>query len=184
MTTAKNLPNTDKDFDKLFKVRPVLDSLGEKCRQLPEEENHSEQIIPTKSRTSLKQYLPNKPNKWGIKVWARCGVSDILYDFEVYTGKSNKAQDNPELLMGGNVVCCLTQSLPKKVNHKVFFDNFFSSVALMNHLKKDGFWACLKGADRHLLAEKELKKKGCGSFLTTQLRPTQGSLFCTGLTMA
>ena len=156
---------------KLFKVRPVLDSLREKCRQLPEEENHSidEQIIPTKSRTSLKQYLPNKPNKWGIKVWARCGVSDILYDFEVpvYTGKSNKAQENPELLMGGNVVCRLTQSLPKNVNHKVFFDNFFSSVALMNHLKKDGFWACLKGADRHLLAEKELKKKGRGSSLTT-----------------
>lgn len=38
---SKNLPNTDKDFDKLFKVRPVLDSLREKCRQLPEEENHS-----------------------------------------------------------------------------------------------------------------------------------------------
>lgn len=41
----------------------------------------------------------------------------------------------------------------------------------MNHLKKDGFWAVatirkdrLKGADRHLLAENELKKKGCGSF--------------------
>ena len=43
--------------------------------------------------------------------------------------------------MGGNVVSHLTQSLPKKVNHKVFFVNFFSSVALMNHLKKDGFWA-------------------------------------------
>ena len=75
----KNLPNTHKHFDKLFKVRPGLDSLREKCRQLPEEENHSidEEIIPTKSRTSLKQYLPNKPNKWGIKVWARCGVSGI-----------------------------------------------------------------------------------------------------------
>lgn len=73
--------------------------------------------------------------------------------------------------MRGNVVCHLTQSLPKNVNHKVFFDNFFSTVALMNHLKKDGFWAVatihnvrLKGADRHLLTEKELKKKGCGSF--------------------
>ena len=99
-----------------------------KCQQLPQEENHSvdEQIIPTKTRTSLKQYLPNKPNKWGIKVWARCGVSGILYNFEVYTGKTTKAEAKPELLMGGNVVCRLTQSLPKNVNHKVFFDNFFS----------------------------------------------------------
>lgn len=170
---SKNLPNTHKDFDKLFKVRPVLDSVREKCQQLPQEENHSvdEQIIPTKSRTSLKQYLPNKPNKWGIKVWARCGVSGILYDFEVYTGKTTKAEAKPELLMGGNVICRLTQSLPKNVNHKVFFDNFFSSIAIMNHLKKDGFWAVatirkdrLKGADKHMLAEKELKKKGRGSF--------------------
>jgi len=56
----------DKDFDKLFKVRPVLDSLHEKCQKLSQEENHcvDEQIIPTKICTSLKQYLPNKPNKW------------------------------------------------------------------------------------------------------------------------
>ena len=170
---SKQLPNTHKDFDKLFKVRPVLDSVRAKCQQVPQEENHSvdEQIIPTKTRTSLKQYLPNKPNKWGIKVWARCGVSGILYDFEVYTGKTTKAEAKPELLMGGNVVCRLTQSLPKKVNHKVFFDNFFSSIAIMNHLKNDGFWAVatirkdrLKGADKHLLSEKELKKKGRGSF--------------------
>ena len=73
--------------------------------------------------------------------------------------------------MGGNVVCRLTQSLPKNVNHEGFFDNFFSSIAIMNHLKKDGFWAVatirkdhLKGADKHLFSEKELKKKGRGSF--------------------
>lgn len=90
---SKHLPNTHKDFDKTFKVRPVLDSVRAKCQQLPQEENHSvhEQIIPTKTRTSLKQYLPNKPYKWGIKVWARCGVSGILYDFEVHTGKTTKA---------------------------------------------------------------------------------------------
>lgn len=65
---TKNLPSTDKDYDKLFKVRPVIESLKEKCTQIPQEEFHSvdEQIIPTKSHTSLRQYLPNKPNKWGI----------------------------------------------------------------------------------------------------------------------
>lgn len=138
---SKQLPNTHKDFDKLFKVRPILDSVRVKCQQLPQEENHSvdEQIIPTKTCTSLKQYLPNKSNKWGIKVWARRRVSGILYDFEEYTGKTTKAEAKPELLMGGNVVCRLTQSLPKNVNHKVFFNNFFSSIPIMNHLKNDGF---------------------------------------------
>ena len=98
-----------------------------------------EQIIPTKSRTSLKQYLPNKPNKWGIKVWARCRVSGIVYDFEVYTGRSNKAEALPDLLMAGNIVYRLTRTLPRNVSHKLFFDNFFCSIALMNCLKKDAF---------------------------------------------
>lgn len=98
-----------------------------------------EQIIPPKSRTSLKQYLPNKTNKWGIKVWAQCGISGIVYDFEIYTEKSNKAEAQPDLLMGGNVVYRLTSSLPRNINHKVFFGNFFSSIALMNCLKKDAF---------------------------------------------
>ena len=84
----------------------MIDSLLEKCKQIPQEGHHAvdEQIIPTKSRTSLRQYLPNKPNKpnkWGIKVWATCGISGIRYDFEIYTGRTEKAQTKPELLMGG-----------------------------------------------------------------------------------
>ena len=169
----KILPPTADNFDKLYKVRPVIDSLLEKCKQIPQEEHHSvdEQIIPTKSRTSLRQYLPNKPNKWGIKVWARCGISGILYDFEIYTGRTDKAQTKPELLMGGNVVNRLTRTLPMNVNCKVYFDNFFSSIALMNSLKEDGLWSVatirkdrLKGADKLLLSEKDLKKKGRGAF--------------------
>ena len=71
-----------------------------------------EQIIPYKSRTSLKQYLSNKQNMWGIKVWATCGVYGMVYDFDIYTGKSTKTEALPALLMGGNVVYRLTPTLP------------------------------------------------------------------------
>jgi len=67
-----------------------------------------QQIIPTKSRTSFKQNLPNTPNKWGIKVWARCGISGVVYDFEIHTAKSSKAEAQPDVLMGGKVVYRLT----------------------------------------------------------------------------
>ena len=46
-----NLPDSDSpDRDKLFKIRPVVDALLEKCQQLEPEEYNSvdEQIIPTK----------------------------------------------------------------------------------------------------------------------------------------
>ena len=73
------------NYDKLYKLRPMLQSLVSKCKAVPSEEYHSidEQMIPTKCRSSLRQYLPKKPHKWGIKVWARCGNSGILYDFKV-----------------------------------------------------------------------------------------------------
>ena len=150
----------------------MINSVLRKCKNIPQEEVHSidEQILPTKGRTSLKQYLPKKPNKWGIKVWARCGISGVIYDFEIYTGKSTTAETKPELLMGGNVVYRLTRSLPENGNYKVFFDNFFTSIQLIIDLKNDGIWAVgtirkdrLKGAQHYLLSEKDLKKKGRGS---------------------
>jgi hypothetical protein len=135
---SKIIPAGQPRHDKLFKVRPVIESVVAKCRKVPQEEKHSidEQIIPTKSRTSLKQYCPKKPNKWGIKVWARCGVSGLVYDFEVYTGKSDLDEDFPSLLMGGNVVHRLCETLPSNVNHKLFFDNYISSLKLLQYLTK------------------------------------------------
>ena len=57
------------------------------------------------------------------------------------------------------------------VNCKVYFDNFFPSISLMNSLKEHRLWSVatirkdrLKGADKLLLSEKDLKKKGCGAF--------------------
>ena len=89
------LPKTNPNYDKLFEVRSLIDAVVENCRKIPQEEKHSidEQILPTKGRSSLKQYLLNKPNKWGIKVWARCGVSGIVYNFEVYCGKNGSKVD-------------------------------------------------------------------------------------------
>lgn len=80
--------------------------------------------------------------------------------------KTAKAEAKPELFMGGNVVCCLTQSLPKNANHRVFFDNFFCSIAIMNHLKQDGFGAvttickdCLKGVEKHFAGQERSKEE-------------------------
>jgi len=158
--------------DKLYKVRPVIESVLEKCKQVPMEEFQSidEQIIPTKGRCGLRQYLPKKPNKWGIKVWARCSKSGIVHQFEVYTGKGSTENDDPALLMGGNVVMRLLTELPKQQNYKVFFDNFFSSIALMKHLKENGFLSVatlrkdrMKGAAKQMEKESQLKKRGRGS---------------------
>lgn len=47
-----------------------------------------EAMIPFKGRTSLKQYIPNKPIKRGIKVWVRADAENgYVCQFEVYVGK-------------------------------------------------------------------------------------------------
>lgn len=82
--------------------------------------NHSHQ----KSNT-FKAIITQHAQQVGDKVGARCGISGILYDFEIYTGRTDKAQAKPELLMGGNEVNRLMRTLPMNVNCKVYFDIFF-----------------------------------------------------------
>lgn len=75
--------NIDKDnTDKLQKIRPFLDKVQRNfISSLDPEEFQAidEQIVPLKGRFGVKQYLPNKPQKWGIKIWVRAGVSGYIY---------------------------------------------------------------------------------------------------------
>ena len=76
--------------DYLYKVRKLLDILSP--RFLSEYNTHEElsideAMIPFKGRLSIKQYMKDKPTKWGIKVFvladARNGYTVRL---QVYTG--------------------------------------------------------------------------------------------------
>ena len=59
------------NIDKLFKIRPLLSSLLTKFQSTPIDEHLSldEQIVPFKGKSSLKQYNPKKPKKWGYKIF-------------------------------------------------------------------------------------------------------------------
>ncbi|KAH9384244.1 hypothetical protein HPB48_026229 [Haemaphysalis longicornis] len=61
----------DPECDGLHKVRPLLDHLVAKCIEIPTSQNLcvDEQLVPFKGRSSLKQYLPKKPKKWGYKLF-------------------------------------------------------------------------------------------------------------------
>ena len=75
----------DEAYDKLYKVRPLLQMLRKNCLAAPPEEHNAvdEQIIPFKGKSSLRRYLPKKPKKWGFKIFSRSGQSGFCYDFEV-----------------------------------------------------------------------------------------------------
>ncbi|XP_047139018.1 piggyBac transposable element-derived protein 3-like [Hydra vulgaris] len=89
-----NLKVTDKDKknDWVWKLSPWLEKRRENFLKVSPEENQSvdEIMVAFKARSFLKQYVTNKPNKWGFKFWGRCGVSGYLYDFDLYQGKEIK----------------------------------------------------------------------------------------------
>jgi hypothetical protein len=115
----------------------------------------------------MKQYNP-KPHKWGFKVITRAGVSGLIYDFFIYTGKDDALRDT-----NNNVPtsCILrrTDTLPAHNNFFLYFDNWFSSPELTVKLLNRGIHSVatlrsnrLRGCP--LKSPKELKASGRGSF--------------------
>ena len=79
-------------------------------------------MIKFQGRSSLKQNLPMKPIKRGIKVWVRADSRNGYFSlFEVYTGKKKGAV---KIQLGARVVKGLTKELQGKWHH-VYFDIFF-----------------------------------------------------------
>ena len=159
----------DPNYDPLFKIQPLLCSLRKNMMKTEPEERYSidEQIIPFKGRSHLKQYNKKKPHKWGFKVLTRAGVSGIMYDFEIYTGKDMKLEG--DLGTSGNIVLRLTKDIEGNRDHKVYFDNWFSSVELVKTLKDRGIRAVgtirkNRFAGCKLASDKEMKKSGRGSY--------------------
>lgn len=128
-------------YDKLYKVRPLLDNLSETFLHscLPSKNQAiDESMIRFKGRSSLRQYMPLKPIKRGYKVWIRAGESGYVHQFQIYVGKTG---DDVEKSLGSRVVKDLTRSLVGKY-HTIYFDNFFNSVELMKNLHDDAILAC------------------------------------------
>ena len=156
------LPQSDPNFDKLGKIRPIVDFFKSKFQRLYKPTRHNavdEAMIHFKGRSSLKQYMPKKPIKRGIKVWVRADSANGYFcDFDVYTG----ASASPEKGLGATVLKRLTASLESKHYH-VFCDNYFTGIDFISDLLEDGIYACGTLRSNHVHFPQELKpltKKG------------------------
>ncbi|KAK2723512.1 hypothetical protein QYM36_001996 [Artemia franciscana] len=134
----------------------------------PEEiQSIEEQMIPFKGTIGFRQYLKDKPHSWGVKVFTRAGISGIVYDIEIYTGKG--AVEISELGQGTDVVLRLVENMPRFMNFKLFFDNFYTGIDLIHKLRVEyGIESCgtirsnrMRGAV--LDTDANMKKKGRGS---------------------
>ena len=64
-------PNLDK-MDKIYKSRPIFNYILERFQShyVPDQElSLDESMIPTKNSLSIKQYIKDKPIRWGLKIF-------------------------------------------------------------------------------------------------------------------
>lgn len=140
--SSKAKPRGHAEHDKLFHIRPLINKLTDTFASAyaPNRENAiDEAFIKFKGCLAFKPYMPLKPTKRGIKVWLRAdSTTHYVSAFQVYTGWPNQGES--ELGLGARIVTDLSRDLVD-CNYHLFFDNFFSSFALMKKLKQDGIYA-------------------------------------------
>lgn len=115
-----------------------------KYRQDSQYQSIDESMTKFKGRSSLKQYMPLKPTKRGIKLWLRCDAkTGYTYDINVYSGKeSTPSTSNDSLTLGERVVKSLASTIKAK-DVVLCFDRFFTSVHLLETIRHPALGTCM-----------------------------------------
>ena len=155
--------------DRAYKVRHVINHINnafQNCREPERQQSIDDRMVKFKGHNIMRQYIKNKPVKWGFKLWMRCGSkSGYRFEIDMYTGKSSNKLASVGL--GERVVFDLTKTLIG-TGCMIFMDNFFSSLYLFVTLHNQGLMATgtvrpnRKYLPKKLKEDKEMAK---GDFL-------------------
>uniref|UniRef100_A0A3B5R2X5 PiggyBac transposable element-derived protein domain-containing protein n=1 Tax=Xiphophorus maculatus TaxID=8083 RepID=A0A3B5R2X5_XIPMA len=130
-------------WDSLYKIRPLFEMLCEQCLLIPSTHKHSvdEVLVAYKGTRAgtLRQYIANKSDKWGFKLFCRASSSGIIHDLLLYQGASTffnvaLSEEEQALPLGAKVVTMLCTTTKEPQMSVVFCDNFFTSFNLVQYL--------------------------------------------------
>ena len=129
--------------DRLSKFGSVLDDLRKKfCDTMYPYQNLvvDESLMLWKGRLDLKQHVPSKRSRFGIKLYMLCDCrTGFILDFLVYTGSSTSVVRDNTLGVSGAIVMKMIEKYLYR-GHNLYVDNWYSSPALFEilHQKKTG----------------------------------------------
>ena len=98
--------------DKFSKVNPLLQMINESCLQnfiLEKNVSIDESMVPYYGRHVCKQYIQNKPVKFGYKLLVAATPLGYAIQFYPYTGKDDNY--SKDIGLGGSVVMTLMSKL-------------------------------------------------------------------------
>ena len=121
-------------IDKLAPIREIFESVNKVFHDAYKPGKYvtiDESMCKYHGRCQFLQYIPSKPDKYGLKIWVLADARNYYpLNLEVYTGKNNSLSNKPEEM---------TIRLVSKLNpgHVVVGDNLFSSLALAKRLREE-----------------------------------------------
>lgn len=88
------------EHDRLFRVKPLMYTIQNACKAFRHPCRSlavDECMVPCKGHTAMRQYMNDKPTKWGFKLFVLADSSNgYTVDFSVYTGKNNVLVEHAE----------------------------------------------------------------------------------------
>ena len=125
------LPKDKNDDDKVTKLRPILNIFKKNILTygfFDTALSVDEMMVKFFGRLSIKQFIKNKPIRFGIKMWSICGSNGFMYYFDVYCGKSSEQGSVlGEIARGSRVVVQMLQQLLTKA----LLVNYVSTIFIL-----------------------------------------------------
>ncbi|XP_047989547.1 piggyBac transposable element-derived protein 3-like [Leguminivora glycinivorella] len=164
--------------DKFAKLRELFQLLNQNfAENAPFEEHYSidEAMVPYYGGHPCKQFIRGKPIRWGYKFWVGATRLGYILWFEPYQGKCSTVTSNHyknAMGLGASVVlefADVLKEIDKQAPFHLFFDNFFTSIYLIDELRLRGIRATgtvreNRVAKCPLTANKFLQKTPRGTF--------------------
>lgn len=117
---------------RIHKVKPLLDAFLKNCQLAYTPEKIyciDESLIPFRGRLVIKQYLPQKAHRYGVKVFKLCTDKGYTWNMKIYEGKeADKGQSVPT-----KVVMELSDNL-LDAGRTAVTDNYYTSLDLAKKL--------------------------------------------------
>ena len=131
--------------DRFFKIRPLFTKITKEFLKVPETPvNSVDEVMVAYKGTmagNLRQYICDKPDSWGYKLFCRSSDDGFIHDILMYQGEptfethhQELSEEELKMSVTAKFVIVLAKTLKNPDRSAIYADNYFSSLSLAEYL--------------------------------------------------